>query len=465
MFALSADFHSVLFAMNQTKLAQQQAMLRLTTGLRINSAADDPAGLVAVIQLESELTAVQAASENASRANAMMSVADGALSQISDLVDDIQSLTIELANDGTLTVSEKQAKQLEIDTAIASIDRLVGTTTFNGRQLLNGTLGIRTSGVDNSKITDVDMTGRHSQVTNAELNVEVTGAAERAQLTFSGATLTNSAQVTFTGDLGSVTLSFDSGATIASVASSINLNTVSTGVEAVASSNVLYIRSEDYGEDEFVTVDVVTGSFALTGGATSDYGQDPTVTLNGQTTGVNGLNVTFNVNGFTGTLTLSESFGSSAGGSETFTAVGGGATFALGYSVTDTSTIGIGSLLSTNLGSGNLGYLSSLASGGANSPLTDPGQAQRIVQAASLQVARARASVGAFQKHTVGSFENVLSSVETSLSSAISSIRDTDYALETSNLTRQNILMHAQISALALIGQQQSGIIGLLAGL
>jgi len=456
-----AGFYSILNAMNQTAIQQQQAMLRLTTGYRINSGADDPAGLIAVAQLNSELTAIQAASDNATRANAMMNVADGALSEISDLVSDVQSLAVEIANDSGLTEDEKQAKQLEIDTAIASIDRLVRTTTFNGQNLLDGTYGIATSGVDSSKITDVDLTGRPPGTASLQLTVEVATAAEKAGLTHSGATLSGDLEVQVTGNLGSVTLNFTSGTNITSVASSINANTATTGVEAVASNNVLYLSSEHYGEDEFVRVNVITGSFEMTGGTTQDYGEDATVTVNGQNTGVNGLNVTFNVSGVSGTFTLSESFASTAGGSETFTVGSGGATFALSPSVTNTFTIGISSVDSTSLGNGTLGYLYQVRSGGTYNALDNPAQAARIAEAATLQVARAEANIGAFQSYTVGSMTNMLADAETSISSAISSIRDTDYALETANLTRQNILMQAQISALSLLSQQNSNLASL----
>jgi len=93
-YGLDSSFYSVLNAMNRTTMAQQQSMLRLTTGYRINKASDDPSGLIAVSQLASELTAIQAASDNATRANAMMNVADGALSEVQDMVSEIHSLSL-----------------------------------------------------------------------------------------------------------------------------------------------------------------------------------------------------------------------------------------------------------------------------------------------------------------------------------------------------------------------------------
>ncbi len=452
--------------MNQTSYQQQMSMLRLTTGYRINSAADDPAGLVAVSALNSDLVAVQAAYDNGTRANAMLSVADGAVDEISDLVSDIYSLTVELANDTGLTEDEKAAKQLEIDQAIASIDSLVNTTTFNGQHLLNGTYAINTTGVDSSKITDVDITARPVG-TNTSLQLDVVSAAERGQITFSGAGLShhNSVSLEITGNLGSVQLDFAGSTSIAEMASAINANTAATGVQAVASNNVLYMQSEEYGEDQFVTVHTISGTFHTTDDVTTDYGEDATVTINGQTANVDGYDVTFNVNGVTGRLTLAESFVSSSGGSDSFTVTDGGATFALSPSVSNTATIGISSLSSAHLGNGIVGYLSQITSGGTYNATDNATQAMKIAREAVTQVARASANIGAFQSYTITSTQNALSDAETALSSAISSIQDTDYALEMANLTRQNALYQAQINSLSILSQQTSSLVNLFSSL
>ncbi len=461
-----SSFYNILNAMNQTALKQQTAMLRLTTGYRINSASDDPSGLIAISSLNSDLVAVQSAYDNGTRANAMLNVADSAVDQISDLVSDIYSLTVELANDSGLTEDEKAAKQLEIDQAVSSIDRLVNTTTFNGQHLLNGTYAINTTGIDSSKITDVDITSRPVG-TSTNLQLDVVSAAQLAEITFSAAGLSHDNHVTLeiTGNLGSVELSFAGSSSIEEMASSINANTAATGVQAVASNDVLYIQSEEYGEDQFVSVHTVHGHFETTGGVTTDYGEDATVTINGQNAEVDGYNVTFNVNGVSGRLTLAKSFVSSAGGNDSFTVTDGGMTFSLSPSVANTATIGISSLASSHLGNGIVGYLSQITSGGTYNATDNPTQAMQIARAAVTQVARASANIGAFQNYTITSTQNSLSDAETALSSAISSIRDTDYALEMANLTRQNALYQAQINSLSILSQQTSSLINLFSNL
>ncbi len=457
-----SGFYTVINAMNRTQMQQRITMARLSTGLRINSGVDDPAGLIAASVLDSELSSIQAASENASRANAMLDVADGAIGEISTLVTNIKSLATSLANDSGLSNEEKAAKQLEIDSAISSIDRLVNTTSFNGKNLINGNYAINTSGVDTTKITDVDITGK-SSLTSATMDVEVTAAAQRGEVSFTGAGLsgTNPVVLKITGNQGSVDLSFAGSASIADMATSINANSAATGVHASATGGKLYLVSQHYGGDEFVRVETLNGSFSLDGGVTQDAGENATVTVNGQTTTVDGMDVSFNVGGVSGNITLKESFTTAAGGSETFTVTGGGATFALTPSVTNLSNIGIGNLTSSKLGNGTLGYLNSLGTGGANCALTHAGQAVRITEAASFQVSRARANVGAFQKYTIGSMQNVLAQSEASMASSLSAIRDTDYGLEVANMARFNTLLQAQVSALTIIGQHQSNIVSL----
>jgi len=463
----ASGMYNILHAMQQTQLAQRTTSLRLSTGHRINSGADNPAGLIALKLLESDLGASQAASENISRTNSMLNVADSAMGQISTLVTNIQGLATELANTSGLSDDEKAAKQLEIDSAVASIDRLVNSTTFNGKYLLNGQMGITTAGVDTSKITDVNMTGR-SVAQNMTLNVTVVSAAQQGQVSFTGAGLSASQNITLEvrGNTGSVQLNFTGGTSIASMATTINANTDSTGVRASASGGKLYIQSQYYGESEFVGVQTISGSFALDGGVTTDLGKDANVKVNGQTASVNGMNVTFNIGGTSGTLTMSQNFSKTAGSSEAFTVTGGGATFCLSPNAADLINVGISDMGSAHLGNGTLGYLHDITTGGKYAATDHAEQAARIAIAAASQVAQTRGSIGAFQKNTLGSMENYLTKSQTSLSTTIADIDDTDYAVEIANLTRLNTLIQVQTSALAMLGQQQStGILSLFSSL
>ena len=111
---------------------------RLSTGLRINRGGDDPAGLIASENLRAEKTAISAAIGNAERAEQVINVAEGGLQEISALLQELQGLVGESANDAGLSTEEREANQLQIDSILQTIDRLANATNFQGTKLLNG---------------------------------------------------------------------------------------------------------------------------------------------------------------------------------------------------------------------------------------------------------------------------------------------------------------------------------------
>jgi flagellin len=129
----------------RVSLANSQASLntslqRLSTGLRINSGADDPSGLIASEGLKSEIAGINQAINNSTQATNVISTADAALGQVSNLLIDIKGLLVQSANTGALTPDQLAANQLQIDSAVQSITRISNTTTFAGLNLLNGSL-------------------------------------------------------------------------------------------------------------------------------------------------------------------------------------------------------------------------------------------------------------------------------------------------------------------------------------
>ena len=138
----------------QTNLAKsntdlQTALNRLSTGLRINTGKDDPAGLIASEVLRSDIVSVQSAITNSQRANQLIATADSALGQVSSLLNDIRGLVSEAANTGALSDDQIAANQLQIDSSLEAIDRISQTTSFQGRRLLDGSLGFITTSAGN----------------------------------------------------------------------------------------------------------------------------------------------------------------------------------------------------------------------------------------------------------------------------------------------------------------------------
>ena len=176
----------------------------------------------------------------------------------------------------------------------------------------------------------------------------------------------------------------------------------------------------------------------------------PPVTVNGAEAQVDGLKVSYRSSNLDVEFDIDATF--NAPGSTTFDVTGGGATFALGSKVTegDKASIGIASVTTGSLGDSTNGYLSSLGSGGANSLSSDNlTTAQKVIDKSIKQVSQLRGRLGAFQRFTIGSTVNSLGVALENASSAESAIRDTDFAEETANLTRSQILSQAATTVLS----------------
>jgi len=157
MARINTNTASILAArqLGRSNQGLQTSLERLSSGLRINRGADDPAGLIISQNLRSEIEGVRQAINNSQRASNVVATTEGALSEVASLLNDIQAKIVEAANVGAVSDDEIRANQLQIDSAIASITRIANTTTFGGRKLLNGSLGYVTSGVNVTNVTDL----------------------------------------------------------------------------------------------------------------------------------------------------------------------------------------------------------------------------------------------------------------------------------------------------------------------
>jgi len=129
-------------ALTRNLIEQSNTLTRLSTGLRINTGADDPAGLVASENLRAVLSALDAESRAVERADAVVRTAEGALDEVSDLLRRAEGLAVANANSGGLSDAEIEANQAEIDSILQSVDRIASTTEFNGESLLDGSFSI-----------------------------------------------------------------------------------------------------------------------------------------------------------------------------------------------------------------------------------------------------------------------------------------------------------------------------------
>jgi flagellin len=437
---------------------------RLSTGLRINTGKDAPAGLIASETLRSEIAGINQAIDNSNRATNVLNTAEGALGEVAALLLEVQSLTSGAANTGALSKEEIAANQLQVDSILNSINRSANTTQFNGVKLLNGSLDYTNSGVNATNFANMHVNAALLP-DNAAVNVviAVTQSAQAATIGYTGGALsaTNTVTIQVSGNLGVQQLAFAGGATIADMVTAINAVKNATGVSAVASGADLGLYSTAFGSKQYVSLTTIAGAFAPT--TAIDYGRDASVTVNGAAAQADGLNVNYRSSYIDIELDIQQAFNTV--GNDNFYITGGGAKFALGSKVTeaDKASIGIQSVSTGSLGDQTTGYLSTLSSGGANSlnsgNLTT---AQRVIDKAIKQVATLRGRLGAFQKEILESNINSLSVALENVTASESAIRDADFATETAALTRAQILVQANTSVLAQANATPQNVLALL---
>ena len=475
----------------QRVLAMQNKALtvsleRLSTGLRINRGKDDPAGLIASENLRAEKKAIASAISNAERAEQVVNVAEGGLQEIQNLVVELQSLVAASANEAGLSIEEKDANQLQIDSILQTIDRLANDTSFQGTKLLNGTFDYTLAGVSATLLTDVSVnSARIPDGGTLEVDITVLTSGQTASVflstgsgNFSSGLDEGSLTIELTGNDGVQQFTFASGTSQGNISNAINSFSTAIGVSAAQSTGntaLVELRSTTFGSNEFVRVkelNALTNDFILASAgatATSDVkesGRDAIVTINGQQATANGLEARVATGGFDVVVLLS---GGSAlnktGGNTTFTITGGGANFNLSPNVNLAGkvSLGIETVTTGNLGKAGTGFLASLSAGGTNNVVNgDLSTAQKIIDQAIKQVSTLRGRLGAFQKNTVGATINSLGIALENTAAAEASIRDTDFARETAELTRAQILAQAATQALAIANAMPTSILALL---
>ena len=461
--------------------ALRLSLERLSSGLKINRGADNPAGLIVSERLRSEIAVVKQAIDNSSRAINVIATTEGALNEVQSLITDIQALIVEAANEGAFSDDEIAANQLQIDNAIDSITRIANSTTFAGRKLINGELDYVTSGVNATELADVNVLAtKFGSLPFVGVDVDVSLSAQKAELAFAGPGLgASGVTIDIRGNEGIITLTFPASATTVEMVNAVNRQVDATGVVAVASgaggSAGMTIQSLEYGSDAFVSVTEIgtPGVLTLTDRTgvqnTRTDGRDAVATVNGIAATADGLELAFSSTLLKLELTLDEAFGngSTGLGSSNFAITEGGALFQLGPQVTTNlqENIGVKSMQANKLGNAIVGFLSDLKTGQSKALSTGNFQeASKVVEEVITQVSVLRGRLGAFERNTLQPNIRQLQITTENLTAAESTIRDTDFAAETSELTRAQILVQAGNSILAIANAQSQNVLTLLGG-
>ena len=365
--------------LNSNTATLNKSLERLSTGLRINRGADDPAGLIASENLRKQIRGTEAGIKNAERAVNIVSTAEGALNEVSALLLDVQGLLTEVANTGGMSSEEIDANQLQVDSILNSINRIANTTEFQGMKLLNGNYAYTTSAVSGTYIDDFNInSAKLIDGATMTVNVTRTGAADTGKLYMSGVGTSGLSPLTLQigSGRGTTEVNFAGSTSMANIAAAINQVREVTGVSASLSSSNTFVtlRSVDFGTDAYVSVQVTSGEQAtdarvmsgLAGASQTDvrdYGANATATVNGAAATADGKKLTIRTAMLDAELDLDVTAAlSTANWTTTFGITGGGADFAIGASVDaiGLESLGMQNIATTSLGDATNGYLSTI---------------------------------------------------------------------------------------------------------
>ncbi|MFC0135016.1 flagellin [Massilia eurypsychrophila] len=477
---------------SQRNLSSSQTSLttslqRLSSGLRINSAKDDAAGLAISERMTSQIRGNDQAARNANDGISLAQTAEGDLTQIGTNLQRIRELAVQAAN-GSNSASDRASLNNEASSLIAEIDRVASSSSFNGNKLLDGTftsqsfqvganntsndrisidaissakassLGVGSGSsysatkVGTGNVTSAALTAGELSINGYSVGASSTdgvsfadgaasGIAKAAAINAVSAQTGVTATTGATAAVGQVATAFGSTSTGDVLINGVDIGAIGAGTNAV-----------DRGTQTAAAINAktaqtgVTASADATGIVSLAAADGRNITVKTTTAGGagTGLNAATSSAGTTTTskltLTSSGAAGITVGGTTGLAATGQSVTFA---AATATAGAGVSSLNLTT-------------AAGAQAALT-------TLDSALANVNSSRASLGAYQNR----FASVVTSLQTTsenLSASRSRIQDTDFAKETASLTRGQILQQAGTAMLAQANSLPNGVLALLRG-
>jgi flagellin len=468
--------------LTSSKNTLDTSLQRLSSGLRINSAKDDAAGLAIASRMSAQVSGINVAVRNANDAISLAQTAEGAMASSGDILRRIRDLAVQSAND-TNSGQDRQALQSEVGQLQQELNRVANETEFNGKKLLDGsftamqfqvgananqTIGVT---VGSAKATDIGnqsirsagsvaasatstvaastltIDGLKSKTANiaagasakdiakavndistdtgvtayartqVELEATLGGGASTMSFTLNQAGSTNTVQIS-----ANVTSAND----LSGVANAINAKSGQTGVSAVAKAGILTLTSESGDDIHLANFSATgTGNSMSYRGPQADGTFDETVAATAFTTDMYA----------TGQVKFSSSDA---------------------YSITGSDATVMGNTNANASALDNVGAIDITSQQGANNAI-------QVVDSALQFINNSRAALGAVQNRVDSTISN-LSTTSENLSAARSRIQDTDFAAETAELTRSQVLQQAGMAMLAQANAQPNNVLSLLRG-
>ncbi len=465
--------------LNRSQGDLSTSLQRLSSGLRINSAKDDAAGLAISDRMTAQIRGLNQAVRNANDGISIAQVAEGALGEVTNALQRMRELSVQSAND-TNSAADRASLQKEVSALSAEITRIATQTQFNGKNVLDGSfangvfqVGAYTGqtisfGIGSAKATDI---GANQAASNTHIGAALAAGAAATTNGVAAQTLTVS------GSTGSSPITLAGNETAKAISDLVNAQSVTTGVTATASNSVAVGTLSAAGTVTFNLYGSNSTAVAIsaTVGSTADLSAiadaiNAKTSATGLTAELSSNKASFTIKSADGYDIKIENFTHSTAAS---TIVAEGQTLTTG-TATDSLTAGgkvsfnSSTAFSTSTSSGTTVLAaatvgSTLASVGSINIGTQAGasSALAVVDGALAFIDDLRATLGAVQNR----FSSVVASSQATaenVSAARSRIQDADFAAETASLSRAQILQQAGTAMLAQANQQSQNVLSLL---
>jgi flagellin len=451
---------------NRTQNELSTAIQRLSSGLRINSAKDDAAGLAISDRMTAQIRGTNQAARNANDGISLAQVAEGALGSITSNLQRMRELAVQSAN-ATNSASDRAALQQEVAQLTTEIDRVATQTQFNGLNLLDGTFTAQQFQVGanaGQTITISGIASARSAALGISYNASVTGAATTAaltsgQLTLNGVAIqasaagTASTQTTDSAWAIAQAINASQGTVVATANPTTVAGAAPTGFAAISAGTV-QINGVDIGAvaaggsavvqgaNVAAAINAVSAAAGVTASADPTTGAVSLTAADGRNIVVTGTQTN---TGFSNATTRGTVGLSASGVNPVAITVGGSAPASAGLTAATTSSTLTGTAIA---------QLDISTVAGANAALS-------AVDSALQTVNSSRAALGAVQNRFSSTIDNLQTASE-NLSASRSRIQDADFAQETANLSRAQVLQQAGTAMVAQANQLPQLVLQLL---
>ena len=446
--------------LNSSQANLQTSLQRLSSGLRINSAKDDAAGLAITERMSSQIRGLNQAARNANDAISMSQTAEGNLTEISNVLQRMREIAVQSSSDSN-TQADRNSLQLEVSQLTLEINRISASAQFNGKNLLDGTFGTASFQVGANAGQTISLSIGNASTLSLGLGSAITTSsasststiANAGGMTLGGVTIGASVTdgVSYVGGLKDDTTGTSSAL---SLANAINLQKTASGVSAIAKTEITSAAVDGS--------EILAGTLKINGvdiggvvaGAADATGLIAQINLKSSQTGVTAEAVSSDAAMYKLVAADGRNIDVSAGdldktGLDVSTTYG--QVTITGHSDYAVSNGVAGIVNGTYQATGGPDVTTGISAG----------ESITILDAALSQINSQRAVLGTIQSR----FDSVISNLQTTsenLSAARSRIRDTDFAAETASLTRNQILQQAGVAMLAQANALPSSVLALL---